>query len=193
MVIGLTGGIGSGKTTVLNYFKKLGVSVYIADIEAKKIMTDSEEVKLKIIDLLGREAYADGGLDRKYIADKVFENKKLLKQLNAIVHPAVHHHFNEFVKKNSEPYLVYENAILFENQSENRCNKVIVVAASLENRIERVIKRDKVEREAVLARMKNQWSQEEKIAKADYVIYNDEFVNLEQKIIEIHKELILLT
>lgn len=190
MVVGLTGGIGSGKSTVLNEFKLLGVPVYIADVEAKHIMNTSLVVKEKIIALLGTDAYHNHQLNRKYIADKVFNHKELLAQLNAIVHPAVHQHFKEFVAKQTATYLVYENAILFENNSEKLCDKVIVVTASEENRISRVIKRDGVTKEAVLARMKNQWSQEAKIKKADFVIQNDDILMLKEQVLKIHQELI---
>lgn len=190
MVVGLTGGIGSGKSTALKMFRDLGVPVYQADVEAKKIMTTSKEVKTKIILLLGEASYHGNALNRSYIAEKVFHHKELLKQLNEIVHPAVHQHFKEFVSQQNSPYLVYENAILFENKSEQLCDKVIVVAANLEDRIERVLKRDQTNRTEVLARMDNQWSQEEKISKADYVIYNHNLKDLEKEVQVMHKHLL---
>ncbi|NIJ46145.1 dephospho-CoA kinase [Wenyingzhuangia heitensis] len=189
MVVGLTGGIGSGKSTVLKEFESLGIPVYIADVEAKIIMNTSLEVQSKIIALLGKQAYHNHQLNRAYIANKVFNNKDLLTQLNAIVHPAVHQHFKKFVALQTAHYLVYENAILFENKSEELCNKVIVVTASKENRISRVMLRDHIDREAVLARMKNQWSQEDKIAKADFIIKNDDVLLLKEQILKIHEQL----
>jgi len=190
MIVGLTGGIGSGKSTVLKEFKKLQIPVYIADVEAKKIMNTCDEIKLKIKELLGSESYTDGGLNRAYIADKVFYNKELLAQLNKIVHPAVHAHFKKITKKITAPYLIYENAILFENKNEGFCDKVIVVTALESNRIDRVMKRDGVTRDSVLARMKNQWSQEAKLAKADFVIKNDNISELKEQILKIHSQFI---
>ena len=190
MIVGLTGGIGSGKSTVLKMFQSLGVPIYQADIEAKNIMTESQEVKAQVVRLLGEESYVNNELNRPFIAQEVFNNKELLTALNTIVHPAVHKHFQEFVTKQKAPYLVYENAILYENKSEHLCDKVVVVAADLEDRISRVIKRDKVDREAVLARMNNQWSQEDKIKKADYVIYNSSLNELEKEVAKIHKQLL---
>lgn len=190
MVVGLTGCIGSGKTTVLKEFEKLLIPVYIADIEAKKIMRTNVSVKGAIKELLGEESYVGEDLDRGYIADKVFHNKELLNQLNKIVHPAVHKHFKEFVKKQTAQYLVYENAILFENKNELFCDKVIVVTASEKNRIDRVMKRDGVSKEDVLARMKNQWSQEDKIAKADFILENMDALRIKEQVLKIHKQLI---
>ena len=193
MIVGLTGGIGSGKSTALKMFESLGVPVYQADVEAKKIMVHSNEVKESIIHLLGAESYHNNELNRTYIAQKVFNNKKLLTALNTIVHPAVHKHFQEFVAKQKAPYLVYENAILYENKSEHLCDKVIVVAAELEDRISRVMKRDKVDREAVLSRMNNQWSQEDKIKKADFVIHNSDLEKLAKEVAALHYQLLKMS
>jgi len=190
MIVGLTGGIGSGKTTVLKEFINLKIPVYIADVEAKKLMNTSKEIKAKLIELFGKEVYTNDVLNRSFIADKVFYDKDLLVELNKIVHPVVYQHFKEYIKNNSTPYLVYENAILFENKREYLCDKVIVVTATLENRIARVIQRDTTTKQAVLARMKNQWSQESKIEKADYVIYNDDILSLKKQVNQIHLELI---
>lgn len=189
MVVGLTGGIGSGKTTVLKEFEALGVPVYIADVEAKKLMNTSDEIKLKLRDLLGHQAYVNEELNRSFIADKVFTNKELLSKLNTIVHPVVHQHFKEFVKKQTAVYLVYENAILFENKSEKLCDLVIVVAANLEDRIKRVMLRDGVDKESVTRRINNQWSQEDKIALADYVINNNDQSKLKEQVNQIHVKL----
>ncbi|MDO6803632.1 dephospho-CoA kinase [Wenyingzhuangia sp. 1_MG-2023] len=189
MVVGLTGGIGSGKSTVMTEFEKLGVPTYIADVEAKKIMNSSEEVKSQIKALLGEKAYLNDVLNRGYIAEKVFSDKKLLKQLNAIVHPAVRKHFQDFIKMQTTPYLVYESAILFENNTDALCDNVVVVTADLEERISRVIKRDGVSRASVLERMNNQWSQEDKVKKADFIIQNNHVEQLESQVLQLHKQL----
>ena len=193
MVVGLTGGIGTGKSTALKMFASLGVPVYQADVEAKNIMVNSVKVKVDIINLLGEQSYQNKELNRSYIAQQVFNNKKLLQQLNAIVHPAVYKHFKDFVIQQKSPYLVYENAILYENNSEQLCDKIIVVAADLEDRIARVIKRDAVSREDVLARMKNQWTQEDKIKKADYVIYNHNLKDLKIEVEALHQQLLKIS
>lgn len=189
MVVGLTGGIGSGKTTALKEFEALGVPVYIADVEAKKLMNTSDEIKLKLRELFGHQAYVNNKLNRNFIADKVFSNKELLTKLNAIVHPVVHQHFKEFIKEQTAAYLVYENAILFENKSEKLCDLVIVVATDLEDRIRRVMLRDNVDKESVIRRINNQWSQEDKITLADYVIYNNNQSELKEQVNRIHVKL----
>lgn len=193
MVVGITGGIGSGKSTIVSEFEKLGISCYVADVEAKKLMTTSEKLKSEIVALLGADAYQNNELNRAYIASKVFKDKELLRKLNGIVHPAVHQHFNSYVNQQSSPYCLYESAILFENNNENLCDKVIVVTAHLEDRIKRVIKRDGVTRDLVLERIKNQWSQEEKVKKADYTILNDDKTFLEQQVLELHDKLLRLS
>lgn len=189
MVVGVTGGIGSGKSTVVAEFQQLEVPCYVADVEAKKLMISSKEVQSKIVDLLGEEAYQEGELNRSFISDKVFHNKELLAQLNGIVHPAVHQHLKEFVAQQKAPYCIYESAILYENNNEYLCDKVIVITADLEERIQRVLHRDHVTREAVLARIKNQWSQEEKVKKADFIIENKDLKTLKQQVLAVHQKL----
>lgn len=192
MVVGITGGIGSGKSTVVKEFIKLGIPCYIADVEAKKLMLNSKNLQTKIVALLGKKAYQNNTLNKSYIASLIFNNKELLQQLNAIVHPAVHQHFKEFANKNKTPYCVYESAILFENKNEHLCDKIIVVTASLEERIARVMKRDGVERNLVLERINSQWSQEEKVKRADYTILNNNKSFLEQQVQQLHKEFLSL-
>ncbi|MGY6647445.1 dephospho-CoA kinase [Wenyingzhuangia sp. IMCC45574] len=188
MVVGLTGGIGSGKSTVARAFQELGVPCYIADLEAKKLMVESSQVRAAIIDLLGKEAYEDNNLNRAYIASKVFKDKELLAQLNAIVHPAVHKDLKDFVARQTSSYCLYESAILFENKNEHLCDKIIVVTANLEERIQRVMKRDGVGREAILERINNQWSQEKKIEKADFIIKNNVEEELKEQVLQLHQQ-----
>ncbi|MDB4297622.1 dephospho-CoA kinase [Flavobacteriaceae bacterium] len=193
MVIGLTGGIGSGKSTVLNFFKELKIPVYEADVEAKKIMHNNTVVKNGVIQLFGIESYIDGCLNRTYIGGIVFKDKQKLAALNAIVHPAVHNHFQEFVfHHKNQKYIVYENAILFENGSDKLCDKIIVVAAPLETRIQRVLKRDNCTRDEVLNRINNQWDQDKKLELADYCIENIELSNLKNQVVDIHNKLMSL-
>ncbi|WP_196884876.1 dephospho-CoA kinase [Aureivirga sp. CE67] len=190
-VIGLTGGIGSGKTTVAKLFQELHIPTYIADTEAKEIMNTSEKLKEKIIKNFGENSYKNRKLNREYLANIVFNDKNKLELLNSIVHPEVFKHFEMFKENNRlKDYIIYENAILFENGSDKLCDKIIVVTAPLENRIERVIKRDKSTKEEVLARIDKQLPDEIKIEKADYVIENKTESELKLKVLKIHNELL---
>ena len=171
-IIGLTGGIGSGKTTVANHFIAAGIPVYIADDEARKIM-QSPEILKKIEKIFGSVIFIKEVLNRQKLAEIVFSNSDKLKQLNAIIHPAVKKHFGNWILnyKNS-PFVIYETAILFEGGSYKDCDKIITVTAPLETRIERVIQRDKTSRENVLKRIKMQWTDDQRLGKSDFVIEN---------------------
>jgi dephospho-CoA kinase len=171
-IIGLTGGIGSGKTTVANHFIAAGIPVYIADDEARKIM-QSPEILKKIEKIFGSVIFKNEVLNRQKLAEIVFSNSDKLKQLNAIIHPAVKKHFGNWILnyKNS-PFVIYETAILFESGSYKDCDKIITVTAPLETRIERVIQRDKTSRENVLKRIKMQWTDDQRLGKSDFVIEN---------------------
>ncbi|HZW76902.1 MAG TPA: dephospho-CoA kinase [Flavobacteriaceae bacterium] len=171
-IIGLTGGIGSGKTTVARMFEELGVPVYYADDEAKKLNDTSETIKTGLTNLLGNELYKEGKLDRKKLAEIIFSDKKILEKVNQIIHPEVAAHFKEWVSRQKSPYVLKEAAILFESGSYQFCDAVILVTAPEEERILRVMQRDNVTREQVMARMRNQWPEEQKKALADYIIEN---------------------
>lgn len=190
IVVGLTGGIGSGKTTVANFFKELGVPVYITDTEAKILMNASEPLKRSIIDLFGKEAYSNNTLDRKFIASQVFRDKPLLDSLNALVHPAVRQDFEAWKLRQRAPYVLYETAILFEEGGYKNCDFVILVTASRELKIERLLQRDQSSIEEIEARMAHQWSDEKKISLADFVIENNELKNTFKKVREIHEILL---
>ncbi|WP_438961305.1 dephospho-CoA kinase [Nonlabens sp.] len=177
-IIGITGGIGSGKTTVAKEFMKLNVPVFIADDRSKFLLSHDDSVKCKVKELLGDKAYQVNGdreeANRTFIASKVFEDKELLSKLNAILHPAVHKDFEQFCSQNLEcAYVLYEAAILFETGGHNKCDATILVTAALEERIKRVMHRDEVSREDVKSRMDHQWSDKRKLALADFVILND--------------------
>jgi dephospho-CoA kinase len=192
--IGITGGIGSGKSTVCKVFELLGVPVYYADNAAKELLENDSDVKDKIVTVFGREALDEkNAIDKKRLAAIVFNDKPKLEQLNAIVHPAVANNFNAWQKQNyTAPYLVKEAAILFESGAYKGVDRVITVVAPLEIKIARVMQRDKVDREQVEQRIKSQLSDEEKIERSQYVIYNDEQALLIPQIIKIHNELLLL-
>ncbi len=186
-VIGLTGGIGSGKTTVANMFIALGIPVYIADVEAKKLMNNEPTLQKKIIKLLGSNAYRDGKLNRQFIADTIFNDKEVLKKMNAIIHPAVANHFEDWKNSQRSAYVIKEAAILFENQGYKQCDYTILVVAPQEIRIKRVQKRDHSTRKEILDRIKNQWGDAKKKQLADFVIKNVKLEETKYKINEIHK------
>ncbi len=172
-IIGLTGGIGSGKSTVANYIASKGIPVYIADDEAKRLM-ELDEAKQKIQSLFSESIFKkDQTLNRKRIAELVFNNPSKLQELNAVVHPLVHQHFKNWVKEHENfPFVIKEVAILFETGGNKQCDKVILITAPEDLRIERACNRDNVDRETVLNRMKNQLPEAEKELLSDYVIHN---------------------
>ena len=172
-IIGLTGGIGSGKTTIANYFMAVGIPVYIADDEARKIM-QSEEIIEEIKKTFGSEIFENDILNREKLAQIVFGDAEKLKLLNAIIHPAVKKHFENWISNhNQSPFIIYEAAILFESGSYKECDIIITVTAPLESRIQRVIQRDKTTRENVSRRINMQWNDDQRIEKSDFVIEND--------------------
>jgi dephospho-CoA kinase len=172
-IIGLTGGIGSGKTTVANHFRVAGIPVYIADDEARKIM-QSDEINAEIKKKFGDTVFDNGILNREKLSGIVFNDPEKLKLLNAIIHPAVKKHFSSWILNHKNtPYIIYEAAILFESGSYKDFDIIITVTAPLESRIQRVIQRDKTTRENVLSRINMQWNDEKRIEKSDFVIEND--------------------
>jgi len=189
-IVGLTGGIGSGKTTVAKEFKKLGVPIYIADEEAKKLMNKSKVIKRKLKTLFGDEAYVNDRLNRPFLAQKIFNNKDYLQQMNAIVHPKVAKHFEKWLVKQKAPYIIKEVAILFENGSYKDCDFIITVAATIENRITRLLKRDETTISKIQAIMNNQWPDEKKIALSQFVINNNNFENTVKQVQDVHKQLL---
>lgn len=189
-VVGLTGGIGSGKSTVAEYFRQRGIPIYIADDEAKALMNRSKVIKHKLTSLLGESAYLEGQLNRPYIARKVFKDKQLLQQINAIVHPKVASHFKRWLSRQKAPYIIKEAAIIFENNLEDQYDKIITIVTPLEERIERIMKRDGSTRDKILAIVANQLPDEEKIEKSDFVVYNHNLTEVEQQVERIHQMLL---
>ncbi|UOB17672.1 dephospho-CoA kinase [Abyssalbus ytuae] len=190
MIVCLTGGIGSGKTTVAKIFEQFGVPVYIADVEAKKLMENSDEVKQDIIEFFGKESYTKNLPNRKYLASLVFNSPEKLKKLNSIIHPRVKEHFIEWYSNQHSAYVIKESAILFESGGEKNCEKIILVTATKEERIKRVMKRDKISRKAVLERMNNQWPDKDKRKLSDFIIKNTSHIETENKAKKIHFELL---
>lgn len=189
-LVGLTGGIGSGKTTIANFFKELGVPIYIADTEAKALMNRSKVIKRKLIALFGDNAYQNGKLNRDFLSKKIFNNKDLLQKMNAIVHPKVASHFKRWVKKQEAPYVISEAAILFENGSYKKYDYIITVTAPEEVRLKRVMSRDSASKEKVKSVMNNQWKDEEKIKLSDYVIQNINLEEAKAQVLQIHQNLL---
>lgn len=189
--VGVTGGIGSGKTTVCKIFETLGIPIYYADVRGKELMQTDPELIKKITELFGKQAYTNGELNRKFISSQVFQSKPLLEKLNALVHPAVAMDAEKWADQyQSESYIIKEAALLFENGSYKQLDKIITVYASQELRIKRVRERDNVSYDEVVARIKNQIPDDEKVKKSDFVIYNDGKHTLIKQVLSIHYSLL---
>ncbi|MDR2126183.1 MAG: dephospho-CoA kinase [Prevotellaceae bacterium] len=191
--IGLTGGMGSGKTVVAQIFKNIGVPVFCADIEAKKTYSDSE-VRRQIINIFGKQIYInDTDIDRQALAAKIFNSKELLKQVNNIIHPAVCKHFEKWLAAQKSAYIIHEAAIMIESGFDRLMDKIIVVNAPYDLRIMRAMLRDKQSYQQITERMANQMSDEERNARADFLINNYMNIPLLPQILEIHEKIIALT
>ena len=192
-IIGLTGGIGSGKSSVLEIFKKFGISTYNADESAKKLISSDKKIIYSIKQLFGEDIYDENELNSKQVSKIVFNDKEKLKSLNSIIHPAVAIDFDNFCfKHRDDTYIVKEAAIIFETKTENLFNKIIYVKAPKEIRIDRVMQRDNLSRDDVLNRIQNQINETSIIDKCDFIIDNINFSELEEKVLEIHNTLISL-
>jgi len=189
-IVGLTGGIGSGKTTVAKEFQSLGIPIYIADDEAKKLMNTSKVLKRQLIDLFGDEAYVDNSLNRPFIADIIFNNEAYLQKMNAIVHPKVGIHFKKWASKQVTEYVIKEAAVLFENNGYKQCDYVITVTAPKDLRIARLLKREPTTKEKIEAVMNNQWSDEAKIKLSNFVIENTTLEYMKEQVLEIHQKIL---
>ncbi len=189
--IGITGGIGNGKTTVCRLFELFGIPVYYADDEAKKILNSDNKVKESVLKIFGNSILsAEGIIDRKKLAGLVFNKKEELDKLNAIIHPAVGLHFDNWVNQQKAPYCIKEAAILFESGAYKQVDKIITVLAPLELKIMRSIKRDGITKEEVMVRIQNQLSDEEKVKRSDFVIVNDEQQLLIPQVLKLHTQLL---
>jgi dephospho-CoA kinase len=189
-VIGLTGGIGSGKTTVSNMFKDLGVPVYIADIEAKNLMNSSAVIKRKLIDLFGDMAYQNNELNRAYISSKIFNDKVYLEKMNAIIHPKVAEHFKHWLQKQTSLYVIKEAAIIFEHNTQSQYDAIITVIADKDDRINRILKRDNTTKDKILSIMKHQLSDEEKVKMSNFVILNDNLEHTKEQVLKTHNSIL---
>ena len=190
VIIGITGGIGSGKSTVCKVFKLLGVPLFEADVVAGKLINSNSEIRNELVQLFGKDIYsADNKLNRKKLAELIFNNDVLLEKVNNIVHPAVRSEFMNWIKQQKQAYVIHEAAILFESGFYKMMDFTILVSAPEEMRIERVVKRNSIPREQVIARMAKQWTDAEKRKFATLELVNDNKNLLIPQIIEIDKKL----
>jgi dephospho-CoA kinase len=186
-IVGLTGGIGSGKSTVAAMFQDLGVPVYIADLEAKKLTNSSKKIRKQIKVLLGKESYSGNTINSDYVAKKVFNDSTLLQELNGIIHPMVARHFKKWVSEQEGAYCIKEAAILFESGSHKDCDLTVLIKAPRELRIRRILERDPdITLEQIENRMNNQWTDSNKEKLADIIIENVDLEKTQQKVKEIH-------
>ncbi len=187
--IGLTGGIGSGKTIVARVFETLGIPVYYADDEAKRLMNTDPELRKSIIGLFGDKAYDQDGLNRRFISSIVFNDPGKLQNLNSLVHPATIRDAEEWRKKQVAPYIIKEAALLFESGANRHLDLVIGVSAPLHLRIKRVMARDKISKDEVMKRISRQMDDEKKMKLCDFVIVNDEEEMILPQVLDIHKKI----
>jgi len=190
--LGVTGGIGSGKTTVCKVFAVLGIPVFSADIEAKRIQDSDRDLQKKINSLAGKDLFPFGILDRSEMAKLIFSNKDLLEKVNSIVHPAVFKCFREWAGSQDSPYSVMEAAILFESGASRMMDRIVTVVTPMEERIERLVRGNKFTREQVTERIKNQIDDASRIKQSDYIIFNSENDMVIPAVLGIHEEMLKL-
>lgn len=187
--VGITGGIGAGKSLVSNIFNSLGIPVYNSDQRAKDLLIENQDVIAAIKSSFGEDLYEGNTINKALLASRVFGNKDAVAKLNSISHPAVFKDFDDWVLRQNSPYVLKEAALLFESGSYKTLDKMIFVSADLESRIERVIKRDNLSREQILNRIKHQIPEEEKERLSDFIIVNDGEQMLIPQVMKIHGEI----
>jgi dephospho-CoA kinase len=186
--IGLTGGIGSGKSVVAKIFETLGIPVYYADDASKRLMSDDEQLKNQVKNAFGDAAYIKGKLNREYLSEQVFNDIEKLTLLNSFVHPATIKDADQWIRKQKAPYIVKEAALIFESGSQKNLDYVIGVRAPEQLRLQRAMQRDNISSERVIARMSNQMDEEEKLRLCDFVIVNDEKQLVIPQALALHKK-----
>ena len=190
--LGVTGGIGSGKTTVCKVFTVLGIPVFSADAEARTIQDSDSEIMDKINILAGKDLYLTGKLDRPELARLIFNDKALLEKVNALIHPVVFRNFRKWVSEQDSPYTIMEAAILFESGVYRFMDKILTVVTPIEERIKRLVKGNMLTLEQVMERINNQIDDDSRIKQSDYVIFNSENDMIIPSIMGIHKEILNL-
>jgi dephospho-CoA kinase len=188
--LGVTGGIGSGKTSVCRVFDVLRVPVFSADREAREIMETENAIIRRINSIAGKNLYINGSLDRMELATIIFNDSNLLEKVNRLVHPVVFNHFRKWALEQTAPYVIMEAAILFESGASDFVNRVATVVAPVEQRVRRIIQRNKLSREQVLERMRNQMDDETRIKLSDYIINNSENDMIIPAILKIHDDIL---
>ena len=187
--VAITGGIGTGKTTISNMFSDKGVPVFNSDEIAKEIMSTNPLLKNEIVTAFGDKVYDKNKLNKEYLSDVIFNNETLLKKINSIVHPYVADEFNSWIEEQDSKYIIYESAIIFENQAEDFFDKIICVTASEEDVISRVMKRSNFSVDKIKSIINKQLPNDAKIQKSDYVIENINISKLSDKVLEIHNDI----
>lgn len=187
--LGITGGIGSGKTTVCRVFNVLGIPVFSADFEARRIQNTDIEIRAKINSLAGKDLYRTGTLNRAELAKLIFNNRELLEKVNSVVHPAVFKYFFEWEAQQPAPYVIMEAAILFESGASKLVDRILTVVTPVNERIERVIRSNNMTRDQVIERINNQIDDETRMKKSDYIIYNSENDMIIPGILGVHEEM----
>ncbi len=190
MKLGITGGIGSGKTSVCRVFSVLGIPVFSADPEARRIMNNHPDIIEGINRIAGRNMYPEGRLNSNELASLIFNNEELLGKVNSLVHPLVFRYFLEWTDNQNSPYVIMEAAILFESGAASLVDRVAVVVAPVEERISRVTMRNNLTREQVMERVKNQMDDETRMKMADYVINNSEDEMIIPAVLRIHDDIL---
>ena len=181
-IIGLTGGIGSGKSTISKEFKSNSIPVYDSDTRAKILMNSSKDLKVKLIEFFGSSTYTNGFINKKYISNLIFNDSSALNKINSIVHPEVFNDFMNWKSRLNNDFVIYESALIFESGSYKSNDYNILVISDINKRIERVTKRDNIEKNDVLLKINNQWPDQKKIPLADYVFENSS-VNENRKLV----------
>lgn len=190
MKLGVTGGIGSGKTSVCRVFNILGIPVFSADPEAREIMDNDKGIMRRINSIAGKDLYINGSLDRMEMAALIFNDNTLLEKVNSLVHPVVFDHFKRWEMDQTAPYVIMEAAILFESGASKLVDRITTVVAPIEERVERVIHRNSLSREQILERMRNQMDDDSMIKLSDYVIHNSENDMIIPAILKIHEDIL---
>lgn len=190
MKLGITGGIGSGKTSVCKVFNVLGIPVFSADPEAREIMDNERNIRRAINEIVGKNIYPGGKLNRMELASLIFNDRDLLEKVNSLVHPVVFEHFNRWAEKQTTPYVIMEAAILFESGASKLVDRVATIVAPVEERISRVTRRNTLNRDQVMERIKNQMTDDQRIKMSDYVINNSENDMIIPVILRINEDLL---
>jgi len=186
-IVGLTGGIGSGKSTIAGFFRELGVPVYDSDAEAKALMVSSEELREGIIQAFGKESYEGQSLNKNWLSQQVFGNDEALEKLNSLVHPAVRKHFLQWAEAQDYPFVIQETALIFENQAQDKYDSTLLVYAPEETRMQRVMSRSGWSREKIAARIAAQLSDEQKKELADQLLENIDLEVSRARVEQLHK------